>query len=192
MRIIAGEYKGRVLRTADSPGLRPAMGKTRGALFSILESRGLDWSGAHVLDLFAGCGSLGLECLSRGAAEAVFVDNGAPAARCLSANISSLGAGHRATVHKADAGSFLRSPLHDRFDVVFIDPPYRKGLAQAALARLVSNRWLNPGAFVIAELEKDLEMEPVPGLTRDTARAYGQTVLEIWRNDEDSALPGNL
>lgn len=86
MRIIAGQYKGRSLKTTTGPGFRPAMGKVREALFSMLEARGVDWPEARVLDLFAGSGSLGFEALSRGAAKVGFVEAASYAVKVIEAN----------------------------------------------------------------------------------------------------------
>lgn len=157
MRIIAGRLGGRGLKTVQGEGYRPAMGRTREALFSMLEARGLDWQGARVLDLFAGSGSLAFEALSRGALSALLVENAAPAVRCLQQNIADLGLADQARLLKEDVPRLLRRPPAEPFDLVFMDPPYRKNLAPPALRALAENNWLAPGALVSAEIEKDLK-----------------------------------
>lgn len=180
MRIIAGRLGGRVLKTVQGEGYRPAMGRTREALFSMLEARGLRWHGARVLDLFAGSGSLAFEALSRGALSALLVENAALAVRCLQQNIVNLGLAEQARLLREDVARLLRRPPIEPFDLVFMDPPYRKNLAQAALRALAENNWLAPGALVSAEIEKDLTLAPPPALNLLADRLFGQTRICIW------------
>ncbi len=123
MRIVAGAYGGRRLTAPRGGRVRPTSDRVREALFSILGTV----AGARVLDLFAGSGALGIEALSRGAAEATFVDSAPAAARAVRANLDALGIG--AEVRRADARAFLRSARAGgrQYDLVFLDPPYRRG-----------------------------------------------------------------
>src|SRR5918999_4707697 len=129
MRVIAGRYGGRRLQAPPGAATRPTSDRVREALFSVLGGR---VDGANVLDLFAGSGALGIEALSRGAAEATFVDSAPAAARAVRANLEALGL--EAEVHRADARAFLRAARKGgrQYDLVLIDPPYRRA---AALAR---------------------------------------------------------
>ena len=120
MRIVAGKWRSRVLDVAAVPGLRPTSERIRETLFNWLAPA---LAGARCLDLFAGTGALGLEALSRGAAEVVFVENSAVAAKVLRANVKELGA-TGAIVHQTDALQFLKSPDLGNFDIVFLDPPF--------------------------------------------------------------------
>ncbi|MDH3350337.1 MAG: 16S rRNA (guanine(966)-N(2))-methyltransferase RsmD [Gammaproteobacteria bacterium] len=120
LRIVAGIWRSRLLQIADVPGLRPTSERIRETLFNWLAPR---ISGARCLDLFAGSGALGLEALSRGAAEAVFVEKSAVAASVLQSNIELLGDA-AATVCHADAFDFLHSEAARGFDIVFLDPPF--------------------------------------------------------------------
>lgn len=185
MRIIAGSYKGRSLKTTTGPGFRPAMGKVREALFSMLEARGVDWPGARVLDLFAGSGSLGLEALSRGADHVSFVESAPYAAKVIEANAVHLGIEPgRYAVIREDAVKALARPPAARFQVAFIDPPYRINVLGAVLKALVKYRWLSPEAVVNAEVEARLPFNPEdahPDLEFLADRAYGQTRVVLWR-----------
>ena len=191
MRIIAGEFGGRRLATPAGEGCRPAMGRTREALFSMLEARGADMAKARVLDIFAGSGSLALEALSRGAPEAVLVENAQNALRAIEANVEVLGLTGRARVIREDALRFLRRRPETvqgaPFDLVFLDPPYRKALALPALTALAGAGWLAPGALVTAEVEEGLAPGPVPGLELLAERRFGQTVVHIWKHAEPAA-----
>lgn len=181
MRIISGNLGGRNLKTADATGLRPAMGRTREALFSMLEARGAVWEGARVLDIFAGCGSLAFECLSRGAAFACLVDNGATAFACLKDNIANLNVASRCRIFKEDARKFLRKPPTSPFNFVFVDPPYRQNLANPILTALCKPGWLAKHAIIAAELEAGLNPPDLHELENLAVRNFGQTVLHLWK-----------
>ena len=156
------------------------MGRTREALFSMLAARGLVWSEARVLDLFAGSGSLAFEALSRGAPNALLVENAAPAMRCLQENVAALGLEGRARLAKEDVLRFLKRQPPEGFDLVFMDPPYRKNLAEPALRALADRGWLAPGAFVTAEIEKDVALTPPASFNLLAERLFGQTRICIW------------
>ena len=185
MRIISGAYKGRTLKTTTGPGFRPAMGKVREALFSMLEARGIDWPGARVLDLFAGSGSLGFEALSRGARHTTFVESAPYAAKVIAANAEQLGvAPERCSIIREDAVKALARPPAARFQVVFIDPPYQLNVLGAVLKALATYRWLSEDAIVNAEVEARLPFDPEtahPALELVADRAYGQTRVILWR-----------
>ena len=172
MRIIAGGLGGRVLKTVEGEGYRPAMGRTREALFSMLAARGLVWSEARVLDLFAGSGSLAFEALSRGAPNALLVENAAPAMRCLQENVAALGLEGRARLAKEDVLRFLKRQPPEGFDL--------KNLAEPALRALADRGWLAPGAFVTAEIEKDVALTPPASFNLLAERLFGQTRICIW------------
>jgi 16S rRNA (guanine966-N2)-methyltransferase len=179
MRIIAGELGGRPLKTARGEGLRPAMGRTREALFSMLAARGLDWSGLRVLDIFAGSGSLAFEAISRGASSAVLVENADNAVRCLRENIAALGLQGKASVVRGDALRFLRRASVKPVDLAFLDPPYGKNLVAPSLALLVPR--LAPGAFVAAEIEKEADPDAPDVLELAGERFFGRTRVCLWR-----------
>ena len=174
MRVIAGTYGGRRLQAPPGMDTRPTSDRVREALFSILGER---VPGARVLDLFAGSGALGIEALSRGAAEATFVDNAAPAVRAIGANLEALGAD--ATVVRAEARRFLGGASRSarQYDLVFLDPPYRLGALlgrdlSAALAAVVA-----PGATVVAESDRRAPLDI--DLPIEDERRYGDTLIRI-------------
>jgi 16S rRNA (guanine(966)-N(2))-methyltransferase RsmD len=174
MRVIAGQWGGRRLQAPAGAATRPTSDRVREALFSILGER---VAGARVLDLFAGSGALGIEALSRGAAEATFVDSSPAAVKAVRANLEALGA--EADVRRADAHVFLRgaSGAGRHYDLVFLDPPYR--LAER-LGRELSEALpavLAPGGLAISESDRrsvlNLDMTPTD------ERRYGDTVIRI-------------
>lgn len=187
MRIISGEFKGRSIRSVEGPGYRPATGKVRGAIFSMLEARGVDWQDLRVLDLFAGSGSLALEALSRGAEFAMLVEMNRKAAACINGNLKTLGLGTgRAKVLPKDLFKVLATAPTAPFDLVFIDPPYGKDLLVPALEKALRNRWIADDAFVLAEVESGLELDPdtvSPRLETVTDRLYGQTRIVVWKKN---------
>lgn len=186
MRIISGQFKGRSVPAVEGPGYRPALGKVREAVFSMLEARGVYWSETNVLDVFAGSGSLGLEALSRGAPYACFVENSAKAASCIGRALKEFGIGpDRSRVVKGDAFSYLKSTPKRSYGVVFIDPPYRREMASPALAIIAAGNRLSQEAYVIAEIEKGAGIPEAPGLDLEADRKYGQTRILIWQKSRD-------
>ena len=149
MRIIAGAWRGRPLVAPDGDATRPTSDRAREGIFSMLASRLGGFEGVAVADLFAGTGALGLEALSRGAAHCLFVEKEAAALAALRRNVERLGAGGRVEI-RSQAAEHAAPPPTPR-DLVLIDPPYRSGLAGAALARIAGAGWLAPGAWVALE-----------------------------------------
>jgi 16S rRNA (guanine966-N2)-methyltransferase len=137
LRIVAGNWRSRLLDIADLPGLRPTTERIRETLFNWLAPQ---ICGARCLDLFAGTGALGLEALSRGAKSVVFVEKSAPAVATLNANIKILAA-DSATVRHMDALQYLKTPQADTFDIVFLDPPFAADLLEE-LCRLLGDSGL--------------------------------------------------
>lgn len=182
MRIIAGEWRGRALASLGKGDkgahLRPTTDRVRESLFSMLAGGrfGDPISDARVLDLFAGTGALGLEALSRGAAAAVFVDDGRVAQRLLRENIAKCGAGARAELVGRDATRLAANPGAP-CTLVFCDPPYGKGLGEKALEAALAGGWIAPGAIVV--WEESAAVTPPEGLIPLDERRYGDTVIHI-------------
>ena len=176
MRVIAGRYGGRRLRAPAGAATRPTSERVREAVFSMLGP--LD--GAHVLDLFAGSGALGIEAISRGAARVTFVER-APAARAiLQANLAALGIpGQTARVRGGDARPELRGAAArgEQYDLVFVDPPYRQaGTLGPALGGPVA-AILAPAGRVVCESDRRLPLEL--GLPLERERRYGDTLIRV-------------
>lgn len=190
MRIISGEFRGRQLKTTTGPGYRPAMGKVRGALFSMLEARGVVWPQTRVLDVFAGSGSLGFEALSRGAAEVLFVESMPRAAALIRENAEKLGvAPQRYHILNEEAGKALNRPALRPFELIFIDPPYRQNLMTPAIKAILRRGWLAPGGIINAEVEGGLKFDPAkenPELEVIADREYGQTRVVLWTRNTES------
>jgi len=180
MRIIAGTLGGRLLKTIEGEGYRPAMGRTREALFSMLEARGLVWGESRVLDLFSGSGSLAFEALSRGARIAHLVESAAPAMRCLTENVHALGLVEQCRLFKEDVLRFLKKPPAETFDLLFIDPPYGRDLLAPSLRLLLERGWLSPGAFITAEVEKEARLTIPQQYILEADRLLGRTRICIW------------
>lgn len=140
MRIIGGRYGGRSIKVLEATGLRPATGRVREALFSMLAARGLVFAAARVLDLFAGSGGVGIEALSRGAAQAVFVERQSAVAKVLRENLASLGVPPgQGRVVLGDVTKVLPRLVGQTFDLTAIDPPYGQGLAAPALEGILAH-----------------------------------------------------
>ena len=175
MRIIAGQYRGRALTPVGKgdPGnsLRPTTDRVRESLFNMLAGGrfGDPIGGARVLDLFAGTGALGLEALSRGATEAVFVESGRVGQRLIRANITLLGAAGRLLAQDATR----LGPAGTLADLVFLDPPYGKDLGRRALDQARDGGWLAPGALVV--WEENAAQTPPEGFTLRECRRFGET-----------------
>ncbi|MDH5824311.1 16S rRNA (guanine(966)-N(2))-methyltransferase RsmD [Luteimonas sp. RD2P54] len=146
VRIIGGRWRGTRLPVPDAPGLRPTSDRARETLFNWLQPM---LPGARVLDLFAGTGALGLEALSRGAREALLVERDPRLAQALEETVARLHAGDQARVVRADALALLRAPLHGRFDLALLDPPFAAQLWRPALDALAP--WLADGAWLYLE-----------------------------------------
>jgi 16S rRNA (guanine966-N2)-methyltransferase len=150
VRIIGGTWRGRRVSFPDLPGLRPTPDRVRETLFNWLQN---DVAGARCLDLFAGSGALGLEALSRGAKELVFVEQAVPASRTLQEQLTRLGAERRGRVVEMGAARYLRTPAGP-FDIVFLDPPFGQGALAEYVPLLDAGKWLNVGGLVYLENEK--------------------------------------
>lgn len=179
MRIIGGAWRGRRLAPlgkGDSAAhLRPTSDRVRESLFNVLAGHGAP-QGMRVLDLFAGTGALGLEALSRGARSATFVEQGRTALKLLRANMALCGAGAR--VIARDARRPGEGVPHD---LVFLDPPYGRGLGEAALDAALGCGWIAPGALIVWE-ESAAVILP-PGVQPLDERRYGETFLRIFIRD---------
>lgn len=183
LRVIAGKARGRRLVPVPGEETRPIGDRVKEALFNIL---GADIQGAAFLDLFAGTGGVGIEALSRGAERALFVDTSARAVRTVRQNLEQTGLAAGATVLQRDAFGLLAGAAPEAFDYVYAAPPQGRGLWRRALETLDrSQAWLNPDAWVIAQIHprEYLTLE-LGALEQFDRRTYGNTALVFYR------LPG--
>jgi 16S rRNA (guanine966-N2)-methyltransferase len=176
MRIVGGTFKGRSLAAPAGRDTRPTSDRAREGIFNVLAhaewSKGLE--GRRVLDLFAGSGAMGLEAMSRGGGFALFVETDAAARGAIRDNIEALGLFGVTRIHRRDAADLGVKPagLGEPFDLVFLDPPYHKGLGERALARLGEGGWISDDALIVYECAAD-EAPAAPGYAVLDQRAYG-------------------
>lgn len=178
LRIIAGEWRRRLLEAPPGEATRPTADRTRETLFNTLASRLGSFEGLAVADLFAGSGALGLEALSRGAAHCLFVEHDAAAIRALRANIGALRAQPRCTVQAGSALSL--GPAREPYDLLLLDPPYRSGAGEVALDRLVRLGWIGEASWVALETATD-EPPQVKALNIESERTVGAARLTLLR-----------
>jgi 16S rRNA (guanine966-N2)-methyltransferase len=187
MRIIGGAHRGLTLvdlGTGDPAAhLRPTSDRVRESLFNLLAHGSYGDlpppRDSRVLDLFAGTGALGLEALSRGALHASFIDQGQAALALLRRNLGKMGVEDAARVIARDATRLGRNP-GAAFDLVFLDPPYARGLGEKAIASALAGGWVAPGGLVV--WEEGVTHVPPPGLTLLDQRRYGETMIAIFRS----------
>ena len=175
LRIIGGQWRGRKLRFADGEGLRPTTDRVRETLFNWLQGI---IEGARCLDLYAGSGALGLEALSRGAAEVIFLEKNPKAVRALRDNLALLQC-KQAEVIQTDTQLYLHGPARP-FDILFVDPPFDRGLLQATLDRLTDKGWIAPGARLYVEhASKGEGFVPPPGWELLRSKQAGQVAYHL-------------
>lgn len=179
MRIIAGTHRGTALASVGKGDagahLRPTSDRVRESLFSMLTHRDV-LDGARVLDLFAGTGALGLEALSRGAVEALFVENGRVGQRLLAENIAKLRMEDRTKVMRNDATRLGAWPMAP-FDLLFLDPPYGKGMGEKALLAALDGGWIAEDALIV--WEENAPQQAPEGFARVDTRKYGDTHVTL-------------
>jgi 16S rRNA (guanine966-N2)-methyltransferase len=181
MRIVGGEFRGRVLTAPRSDRIRPTTDRTRESLFNILEhGHGDRIAGARVLDLFAGTGALGCEAASRGARAVCFVEQSAEARAIIQRNIETLGLQGRARILRRDATSLGPAQRIEPFDVVFADPPYGRGLGERALRSAAGGGWIRLGALVILEERSHVAPELPDTFFSYESRAFGDTTIHFY------------
>jgi 16S rRNA (guanine966-N2)-methyltransferase len=176
MRVVGGSLRGRALAAPKSQAIRPTADRLRESLFNILiHSYGDPIGGARVLDLFAGTGALGIEALSRGAAFALFIDDGAEARALLRENATALGLGGVSRIFRRDATKL--GPAHPLapFSLAFLDPPYRQNLAGPALASAHAGGWFVPDALIVVEEATKSQFVTPEGFTELERRGYDDT-----------------
>jgi 16S rRNA (guanine966-N2)-methyltransferase len=182
MRIIAGKLKGRTIGVPPGDDIRPTSDRARQAIFNILQHKihrdlSNDFlTGVKALDMFCGSGALGLEALSRGAAEAMFVDIDTSFARQNAQNMKVAGDCNflNVDVRQLPGGN-------GKYNLVFLDPPYKEDLLGVALQNLKDKNWLADGAILITELSRNGKVDAIEGFEAIDERAYGAAKIILWR-----------
>lgn len=180
MRIIGGKHRGRVLTEFKGEEIRPTADRVKESLFNILSGGKYGIVGARVLDLFCGSGALGLECLSRGAKEAVFNDCSKESVAVLRANVKKLGEQERCTIFTLDYLTCL-SMLSGAFDVVFIDPPYRYAYGEVAVKELLRRGLLAKNGVIVYERTEPFDASGIAAAEVADVRKYGKTYVSLLR-----------
>ena len=182
MRIVGGEFRGRALATPRSSDIRPTTDRTRESLFNILAHaypEALD--GTRLIELFAGTGAVGLEALSRGVTQALFVETSVEGRGLLRTNIESLGLQGRARIFRRDATDLGAPGTMQPFHFVFADPPYGHGLGEKALDQCQRHGWLVPGALAILEERADIDPTVDRSYSPLETRTFGDTRMHFYR-----------
>ena len=191
MRVVAGEAKGRRLKTPKTAGTRPIIDRVKTALFDILSVRVED---AHFLDLFAGTGSVGIEALSRGAARATFIEMNAAVLKVIRENLYITGLADRAETLHADAFKFLQARATTPYDIIYVAPPQYKGMAARALALLDGSSLVPDTGLVIVQIHPKERAEiaavPLTRLALTDERRYGSTLLMFYEVNKEQ--PSNV
>lgn len=191
IRVIAGSAKGRRLKLVPGDSTRPVMDRVKEAVFSIL-GRGV--RDALFLDLFAGTGSVGIEALSRGAEQAVFVEMDRLAVRTIQQNLAITGLGDRAAIRRTDVLALLRqSPPADPYDYIYVAPPQYRDLWRRTLEALDANPgWVPEGTVVIVQIDpKEYDETEFKHLEVYDERQYGKTQVIFYRRRETAREAGS-
>jgi len=185
MRVTAGTLGGRALVAPTDARVRPTGDKVRQAIFNILGHNdfGVRIEGAHVADLFAGTGAMGIEALSRGAAFCLFVDDAAESRALIRRNVEALALTGTTKIWRRDATKLgpMAAGAGGPFEVVFLDPPYHRDFTVPALASLRDGGWLAADAIVVAETAEDEVVAAAEGFTILDERTYGDTRVRLLR-----------
>jgi 16S rRNA (guanine966-N2)-methyltransferase len=183
MRIVAGKFRGACIEAPKGLATRPTSDRVRQALFNVLAHGAprFDFEGARVLDLFAGSGALGLEALSRGARFCLFVEDSAEARGAIRRNVEALELTGVTKIWRRDATKLGERGAIPPFNLIFLDPPYARGLGDQALAGLVDGGWASDDAIVVVEERADIEIA-LPALFQEIdSRSYGDTKIVMAR-----------
>jgi len=188
LRVISGNLRGKRLFAPKGQELRPTSDRVKEAIFDILRDQ---FQGQNVLDLFAGTGALGIECLSRGASKAVFVEESPRSLSVLRRNIEECRLKGQAEVlaRKVLPALKILEARGEAFELIFLDPPYGKGEARRVLEVLSGSSIVTPGTLVVAEHSVSEGIDSIPSLQRTDLRKYGRTLVSFFRPDEKSYGP---
>ena len=176
MRIISGEFKGRLINVPKSDLIRPTTDRVRETLFNLLNNI-IDFADIKVLDVYAGSGSLGLECISRGAALVDFVEKNFVIQKNLQENINSLNVEDRCTIYKMEAVRFSSLPKKKEYDLILADPPFFKDDVYTVVKNLLANNYLTKDGFIIIERSKQTRKKDIENFNIEPFKIIGDTCL---------------
>lgn len=183
MRIIAGKYKGRIIKMPNSKLVRPTTDKVKESLFNILINQ-IDFEEAKVCDIYAGSGSLGLEALSRGAAEVHFVEKNFPVHKNLAENIKALGADAECHIFKMEAIAFAKMSIHDKYDLILADPPFFKDDIHAVVKNLLERGFLAEEGRIVVERSVQTEANDKENFGIEPFKKIGDSLLYQFFNQQ--------
>ena len=177
MRIVGGKFRGRSLTTPEDQSIRPTSDRVREAMFNILAhgAAALELTGIKVIDLFAGTGALGLEAISRGASQCLFVEDNADARGLIRDNVEAFGLTGVTKIFRRDATSLGNAGKYGAFDLLLLDPPYGAGLGQRAIASALAGGWVAANAVIVLEERKDVLITLPPQVSVIDQRTWGDT-----------------
>jgi 16S rRNA (guanine966-N2)-methyltransferase len=180
IRIISGQFRGRKLPVNDLEGLRPTTDRVKETVFNWLMQ---DTRGANVLDCFAGSGGLGFECLSRFAAHATFIELNKKAAEQLKNNANTLKLDNTNIINTSAIEHLAIENQGDKFNLVFVDPPFRKGLAEPSCHLLEQNDWLSDEALIYVEVEKECTFDAPDNWQVLKEKQAGQVLCRLYKRN---------
>ena len=181
MRVITGSARGRRLITPEGLDTRPTTDKVKEAICSSLQ---FDFPGANVLDLFAGSGQMAIEALSRGARRATFIDADQRAIECIRQNVKNCRFADSSVILRSDAASFLQRN-HEKFDIAFLDPPYRHDTLQQILPLLAEN--MQENGIIVCEHEPECNLpQTILHFDLQKQKKYGKIIISVYRNADDA------
>jgi len=179
MRVISGKYKRMELKGFNIDGIRPTMDKVKEAIFAMIQDYIPD---SVCLDLFAGTGALGLEAISRGASYAILNDKSTEALRIISANVTLTQAQNCVKISRKEYDKCLKSLKGEKFDIIFLDPPYATNYERDALEKIVEHELLSQDGIIILETDKRKEInEEINGLEMKDKRTYGRVTIRVYK-----------
>ena len=176
MRIISGKFKGRFIKVPNSKLIRPTTDRVRETLFNLLNNK-IDFNDIKILDIYAGSGSLGLECMSRGAGEVHFVEKNFLIYKNLQENINSLDARTGCRIFKMEALRFSQISDHDKYDLILADPPFFTDDIYKVVDNFKSNKYLNDSGFIIIERSIQTKAKDITHLNAEPFKIIGDTCL---------------
>ena len=181
MRIIAGQFKGRVIKFPNSKLVRPTTDKTKESIFNYLV-HSINFDGVKVCDIYAGSGSLGLEALSRGAAEVHFVEKDFHVSKMLQENISSLQADEECKIFRMDAVRFSKITDHDNYDLILADPPFFKDDIHLVVKNIFENKFLTDDGIMLVERAIQTKSEDEDAFGSEAFKRMGDSLIYLFEN----------